>query len=146
MIRVVLSLIFAVFIGGTAFAGARPETLEELTHNLNIVLNEELDGKASLNGRLIVRVERASICKSAVWTQSNGVGSPLRRDLLEWDEMFNGDPRIGPRSYYMIFVYADHRSDDVVSMPLTAHPDRFEDTAGINLLSCQPQPKHHHRQ
>ena len=144
MIRVVLSLIFAVFISGTALAWAKPESLEELTHNLNIVLNEELDGKASLNGRLIVRVERASICKSAVWTQSNGVGSPLRRDLLEWDKMFNGDPRIGARSYYMMFVYADHRISDVVSLPLTEHPDRFDDTAGVNLLSCQP--KHHHRQ
>lgn len=143
MIRVVLSLIFTVFIGGTALAGAKPESLEELTHNLNIVLNEELDGKASLNGRLIVRVERASICKSAVWTQGNGVGSPLRRDLLEWDEMFNGDPRIEGLSYYLTFVYADHRSDNVVSMPLTAHPDRFEDTAGVNLISCQP--KRHHR-
>ncbi|MEN3167365.1 hypothetical protein [Gluconobacter sp. OJB] len=144
MIRVVLGLIFAIAIGGTAFAGAKPESLEELTHNLNIVLNEELDGKATLNGRLIVRVERASICKSAVWTQSNGAGSPLRRDLLEWDKMFDGDPSYDDQSYYMIFVYADHRSDDVVSMPLTAHPDRFEDSAGVNLMSCQP--KHHHRQ
>ena len=145
MIRVVLSLIFTVFISGTAFAGARPETLEELTHNLNIVLNEELDGKASLNGRLIVRVERASICKSAVWTQSNGVGSPLRHDLLEWDEMFNDNPWIDARFHYWKFVYADHRISDVISLPLTEHPDRFDDTATINLLSCQPQPKHHHR-
>ena len=143
MIRVFLSLIFAVAIGGAAFAGAKPESLEELTHNLNIVLNEELDGKASLNGRLIVRVERVSICKSAVWTQSNGVGSPLRRDLLEWDEMFDDNPWFDARFHYWKFVYADHRSDDVVSMPLTAHPDRFEDTAGVTLLSCQP--KQHHR-
>ncbi|AQU88395.1 hypothetical protein B0W47_14065 [Komagataeibacter nataicola] len=144
MIRaIILSLICAVFIGGTAHAGARPESLEELTYNLNTVLNEELDGKAFLNGRLIVRVERVSTCVSAVWTRSGDVGSPLRRDLLEWNKMFDGDPRIEAQSYYLTFVYADHRSDDVVSMPLTAHPDRFEDTAGVHLPSCQP--KRHHR-
>nr|WP_294917133.1 hypothetical protein [uncultured Neokomagataea sp.] len=139
MIHVVLSLIFAVFISGTALARAKPESLEELTHNLNIVLNEELDGKASLNGRLIVRVERASICKSAVWTQSNGAGSPLRRDLLEWDEMFDDNPWFDARFHYWKFVYADHRITDVISLPLTAHPDRFDDTAGVNLLSCLPK-------
>lgn len=143
MIRAILSLICAICLGGTALAGARPESLEELTYNGNTMFNEELDGKAFLNGRLIVRVERVSTCVSAVWTRSCGVGSPLLRDLLEWDKMFNGDPRIEDRSYYLTFVYADHRSDDVVSMPLTAHPDRFEDTAGVNLLSCQP--KRHHR-
>ncbi|MBF0875724.1 hypothetical protein HKD21_02540 [Gluconobacter cerevisiae] len=143
MIRVVLGLIFAIAIGGTAFAGAKPESLEELTHNLNIVLNEELDGKATLNGRLIVRVERASICKSAVWTQSNGVGSPLRRDLLEWDEMFDDNPWFDARFFHWGFVYHDHRINDVVSLPLTEHPDRFDDTAGVNLMSCQPK---HHRQ
>ncbi|MBS1075330.1 hypothetical protein JK176_10580 [Gluconobacter sp. Dm-73] len=143
MIRVFLSLIFAVAIGGTAFAGAKPESLEALTHNLNIVLNEELDRKASLNGRLIVRVERVSICKSAVWTQSNGVGSPLRRDLLEWDKMFDDNPWFDARLHYWKFVYVDHRINDVISLPLTAHPDRFDDTATINLLSCQP--KRHHR-
>ncbi|MFT8891500.1 MAG: hypothetical protein ABF888_06645 [Acetobacter papayae] len=144
MIRAILSLICALCIGGTAHAGTKPESLDELTYNLNTVLNEELDGKAFLNGRLIVRVERVSTCVSAVWTRSGDVGSPLRRDLLEWDKMFNGDPRIEAGSYYLTFVYADHRSDDVVSMPLTAHPDRFEDTAGVNLPSCQP--KQHHRQ
>ena len=144
MIRaIILSLICAVCIGGTAHADAKPESLEELTYNLNTVLNEELDGKAFLNGQLIVRVERVSTCVSAVWTRSGGVGSPLRRDLLEWDKMFNGDPRIEAQSYYLTFVYTDHRSDDVVSMPLTAHPDRFEDTAGVYLPSCQP--KRHHR-
>ncbi|WP_231945850.1 hypothetical protein [Acetobacter ghanensis] len=50
---------------------------------LNYNLNEELDGKAFLNGRLIVRVERVSTCVSAVSTRSGVVGSPLRRDLLE---------------------------------------------------------------
>ena len=143
MIRVILSLICALCIGGTAHAGTKPESLEELTYNLNRGLNEELDGKAFLNGRLIVRVERVSTCVSAVWTRSGDVGSPLRRDLLEWDKMFNGAPRIEAGFYYLTFVYADHRSDDVVSMPLTAHPDRFEDTAGVNLPSCQP--KQHHR-
>ncbi|WP_395371461.1 hypothetical protein [Komagataeibacter diospyri] len=144
MIRaIILSLICAVCIGGTAYAGARPESLEELTYNLNTVLNEELDEKAFLNGRLIVRVERVSTCVSAVWTRSGDVGSPLRRDLLEWNKMFDGDPRIEAQSYYLTFVYTDHRSDDVVSMPLTAHPDRFEDTAGVYLPSCQP--KRHHR-
>ncbi|MGG6429380.1 hypothetical protein ACQ5TV_05290 [Acetobacter ghanensis] len=110
---------------------------------LNYNLNEELDGKAFLNGRLIVRVERVSTCVSAVSTRTSVVGSPLRRDLLEWDKMFNGDPRIEAQSYYLTFVYADHRNDNVVSMPITAHPDRFEGTAAINLLSCQP--KQHHR-
>lgn len=57
--------------------------------------------------------------------------------------MFNGDPRIEAQSYYLTFVYADHRNDDVVSMPITAHPDRFEDTAAVNLLSCQPKQHHH---
>ncbi|MFT8676270.1 MAG: hypothetical protein ABF791_10425 [Acetobacter sp.] len=143
MIRAILYLICVVCVGGTALAGARPESLEELTYNLNTVLNEELDGKAFFNGRLIVRVERVSTCVSAVWTRSDGVGSPLRRDLLEWDKMFDGDPSNDARSYYLTFVYADHRSDDVVSMPLTAHPDRFEDSAGVYLPSCQP--KRHHR-
>jgi hypothetical protein len=143
MLRAILSLICAVCIGGTAHAGARPESLEEQSYNGNTMFNEELDGKAFLNGRLIVRVERVSTCVSAVWTRSGGVGSPLRRDLLEWDKMFNGDPSSDDRSCYLTFVYADHRSDDVVSMPLTAHPDRFEDTAGVTLLSCQP--KRHHR-
>ena len=143
MIRVILSLICVVCIGGTTLASARPESLEELTYNLNTVLNEELDGKAFLNGRLIVRVERVSTCVSAVWTRSGDVGSPLRRDLLEWDKMFDGDPRIEAQSYYLTFVYTDHRSDDVVSMPLTADPDRFEDSAGVYLPSCQP--KRHRR-
>ncbi|GAN87660.1 hypothetical protein LU298_05585 [Komagataeibacter intermedius] len=144
MIRaIILSLICAVCIGGIAYAGARPESLEELTYNLNTVLNEELDERAFLNGRLIVHVERVSTCVSAVWTRSGDVGSPLRRDLLEWNKMFDGDPRIEAQSYYLTFVYTDHRSDDVVSMPLTAHPDRFEDTAGVYLPSCQP--KRHHR-
>ena len=143
MIRAILSLICAVCIGGTAHAGARPESLEELTFNGNTMFNEELDGKAFLNGRLIVRVEHVSTCVSAVWTRSDGVGSPLRRDVLEWDKMFDGDPSNDARSYYLTFIYTDHRSDDVVSMPLAAHPDRFEDTAGVNLLSCQP--KRHRR-
>ncbi|MFT9016050.1 MAG: hypothetical protein ABF990_09985 [Acetobacter sp.] len=143
MIRAILYLICVVCVGGTALAGARPESLEELTYNLNTMFNEELDGKAFLNGRLIVRVERVSTCVSAVWTRSGDVGSPLRRDLLEWDKMFNGDPRIEAQSYYLTFVYADHRSDDVVSMPLTAHPDDFEDTAAVTVLSCDP--KRHHR-
>ncbi|MCP1214035.1 hypothetical protein [Acetobacter okinawensis] len=143
MIRAILSLICVIYSGGTALAAARPESLEELTYNLNTVLNEELDGKAFLNGRLIARVERVATCVSAVWTHSGGIGSPLRRDLLEWNEMFNGDPRIEDRSYYLTFVYTAHRNDDVVSMPLTAHPDRFEDTAGVYLPSCQP--KRHHR-
>ncbi|GCD52013.1 hypothetical protein [Acetobacter pasteurianus] len=143
MIRALLSLICAICIGGTAHADAKPESLEELTYNLNTVLNEELDGKAFLNGRLIVRVERVATCVSAVWTRSGGVGSPLRRDLLEWDKMFDGDPRIEAQFYYLTFVYADHRNDDVVSMPLTAHPDRFEDSAGVYLPSCEP--KRHHR-
>ncbi|MGF1276014.1 hypothetical protein [Acetobacter pasteurianus] len=143
MIRALLSLICAICIGGTAHAGAKSESLEELTYNLNTVFNEELDGKAFLNGRLIVRVERVATCVSAVWTRSGGVGSPLRRDLLEWDKMFDGDPRIEAQSYYLTFVYADHRSDDVVSMSLMAHPDRFEDTAAVTLLSCEP--KRHHR-
>ncbi|GBR45733.1 hypothetical protein AA11825_0128 [Acetobacter pomorum DSM 11825] len=143
MIRALLSLICAIYIGGTAHADAKPESLEELTDNLNTVLNEELDGKAFLNGRLIVRVERVSTCVSAVWTRSGGVGSPLRRDLLEWDKMFDGDPWTKAQSYYLTFVYTDHRSDDVVSMPLMAHPDRFEDTAGVYLPSCEP--KRHHR-
>ncbi|MFT8418634.1 MAG: hypothetical protein ABF636_07375, partial [Acetobacter sp.] len=95
-----------------------------------------------LNGRLIVRVERVSTCVSAVWTRSSDVGSPLRRNLLEWDKMFNGDPRVEGQSYYLTFVYADHRSNDVVSMPLTAHPERFEDTAGVTLMSCQPKRRH----
>ncbi|GAA3659370.1 MULTISPECIES: hypothetical protein [Acetobacter] len=144
MLRAILSLICAICIGGTAHAGARPQSLEELTHNGNTMFNEELDGKAFLNGRLIVRVERVSPCVSAVWTRSGDVGSPLRRDLLEWNKMFNGDPSTDDQSYYLTFVYADHRSDDVVSMPLTAHPERFEDTAGVYLPSCQPQ-QHHHR-
>ena len=143
MIRALLSLICAICIGGTAHADAKPESLEELTYNLNTVLNEELDGKAFLNGRLIVRVERVATCVSAVWTRSGGGGSALRRDLLEWDKMFNGDPWTKAQSYYLTFVYADHRSDDVVSMPLTAHPDRFEDSAGVYLPSCEP--KRHHR-
>lgn len=143
MIRAILSLICAICIGGTAHADARLESSEELTYNLNTRFNDELDGKAFLNGRLIVRVERVSTCVSAVWTRSSDVGSPLRRDLLEWDKMFNGDPRIEAQSYYLTFVYTDHRSDDVVSMPLTARPDRFEDTAGVYLPSCQP--KQHHR-
>ncbi|GCD52014.1 hypothetical protein [Acetobacter pasteurianus] len=143
MIRALLSLICAICIGGTAHADAKPESLEELTYNLNTVLNEELDGKAFLNGRLIVRVERVATCVSAVWTRSGGGGSALRRDLLEWDKMFNGDPWTKAQSYYLTFVYADHRSDDVVSMSLTAHPDHFEDSASINLLSCEP--KRHHR-
>ena len=143
MIRAILSLICAVCISGTAYAGTRPGSLEEQSYNGNTMFNEELDGKAFLNGRLIVRVERVSTCVSAVWTRSDGVGSPLRRDLLEWDKMFDGDPRIEAQSYYLTFVYTDHRSDDVVSMPLTAHPDRFEDTAGVYLPSCQP--KQHHR-
>ena len=143
MIRAILSLICAVCIGGTAHADAKPETLEELSYNGNTMFNEELDGKALLNGRLIVRVESVSPCVSAVWTRSGDVGSPLRRDLLEWDKMFDSDPRVEGQSYYLTFVYADHRSDDVVSMPLTAHPDHFEDTAGVTLTSCQP--KRHHR-
>ena len=142
MLRTILSLICAVCIGGTALAGTRPESLEEQSYNGNTMFNEELDGKAFLKGRLIVRVERVSICVSAVWTRSGGVGSPLRRDLLEWDKMFDGDPRIEGQSYYLTFVYADHRSDDVVSMPLTAQPERFEDTAGVYLPSCQPKPHH----
>ncbi|PHY93718.1 hypothetical protein CSR02_10040, partial [Acetobacter pomorum] len=101
MIRALLSLICAIYIGGTAHADAKPESLEELTDNLNTVLNEELDGKAFLNGRLIVRVERVSTCVSAVWTRSGGVGSPLRRDLLEWDKMFDGDPWTKAQSYYL---------------------------------------------
>ncbi|QEO17946.1 hypothetical protein [Acetobacter vaccinii] len=143
MLRVILSLICVVCIGGTALAGARPQSLEELSYNGNTMFNEELDGKAFLNRRLIVRVERVSPCVSAVWTRSGDVGSPLRRDLLEWDKMFDSDPSSDDRSYYLTFVYADHRSDDVVSMPLTAHPDHFEDTAGVSLLSCQPK-RHHH--
>ncbi|MCH4143426.1 hypothetical protein [Acetobacter peroxydans] len=143
MLRPILSLICAVCIGGTALAGTRPESLEEQSYNGNTMFNEELDGKAFLNGRLIVRVERVSTCVSAVWTRSGGVESPLRRDLLEWDKMFDADPSNDDRSYYLTFVYADHRSDDVVSMPLTAHPDDFEDTASVTLLSCQP--KRHHR-
>jgi hypothetical protein len=142
MLRTILSLICAVCIGGTAHAGTRPESLEEQSYNDNTIFNEELDGKAFLNGRLIVRVERVSTCVSAVWTRSDGVGSPLRRDLLKWNKMFNGDPRIEGQSYYLTFVYADHRRDDVVSMPLTAHPDHFEDTAGVTLLSCQPKRRH----
>ncbi|MFT9408277.1 hypothetical protein [Acetobacter fabarum] len=143
MSRAILSLICAICIGGTAHADARPESLEALTYNLNTRFNDELDGKAFLNGRLIVRVERVSTCVSAVWTRSSDVGSPLRRDLLEGDKMFNGDPRIEAQSYYLTFVYTDHRSDDVVSMPLTARPDRFEDTACVYLPLCQP--KQHHR-
>ena len=143
MMRALLSLICAICIGGTAHADAKPESLEEQSYNGNMMLNEELDGKAFLNGRLIVRVERVATCVSAVWTRSGGVGSALRRDLLEWDKMFNGDPWTKAQSYYLTFVYTDHRSDDVVSMPLTAHPDRFEDTAAVTLLSCQP--KRHHR-
>jgi hypothetical protein len=142
MTRTILSLICAICIGGTTHADARPESLEELTYNLNTRFNDELDGKAFLNGRLIERVERVSACVSAVWTRSGGVGSPLRRDLLEWDKMFDGDPWIEGQSYYLTFVYADHRSDDVVSMPLTAQPERFEDTAGVYLPSCQPKPHH----
>ena len=57
MIRAPLSLICAICIGGTAHAGAKPESLEELTYNGNTMFNEELDGKAFLNGRLIVRVD-----------------------------------------------------------------------------------------
>ena len=143
MMRALLSLVCAICIGGTAHADAKPESLEELSYNGNMMLNEELDGKAFLNGRLIVRVERVATCVSAVWTRSGGVGSALRRDLLEWDKMFNGDPWTKAQSYYLTFVYADHRSDDVVSMPLTAHPDRFEDSAGVYLPSCEP--KRHHR-
>lgn len=90
-----------------------------------------------------MRVERVATCVSAVWTRSGGVGSPLRRDLLEWDKMFNGNPWTKAQSYYLTFVYTDHRSDDVVSMPLTAHPDYFEDTAAVTLLSREP--KRHHR-
>lgn len=142
MIRAILNLICAVCICGTAHAGTKPESLEEQSYNGNTMFNEELDGKAFLNGRLIVRVERVSTCVSAVWTRSDGVGSPLRRDLLEWDKMFNGDPSNDARSYYLTFVYADHRSDDVVSMPLTAHPDNFEDTAGVTVLSCDPKRSH----
>ncbi|KAA8384132.1 hypothetical protein FKW31_13255 [Acetobacter sp. DmW_136] len=143
MIRAILSLICAVCIGGTAHAGTKPESLEEQSYYGNTMFNEELDGKAFLNGRLIMRVERVSTCVSAVWTRSNGVGSPLRRDLLEWNKMFDGDPSNDDQSYYLRFVYADHRrSDDVVSMPLTAHPDDFEDTAGVTLLSCQPKQRH----
>lgn len=143
MLRAILSLICGIYIGGTALAGTKPESLEEQSYNGNTMFNEELDGKAFLNGRLIVRVERVSTCVSAVWTRSDDVGSPLRRDLLEWNKMFNGDPSTDDQSYYLTFVYADHRNDDIVSMPLTAHPDHFEDTAGVALLSCQP--KRHHR-
>ena len=143
MMRALLSLICAICIGGTAHADAKPESLEEQSYNGNMMLNEELDGKAFLNGRLIVRVERVATCVSAVWTRSGGVGSALRRDLLEWDKMFNGDPWTKAQSYYLTFVYTDHRNDDVVSMPLTAHPDRFEDSAGVYLPSCEP--KRHHR-
>jgi hypothetical protein len=142
MLRAILSLICAVCISGTAHAGTKPESLEEQSYNGNTMFNEELDGKAFLNGRLIVRVERISTCVSAVWTRSGGGGSPLRRDLLEWDKMFDADPSSDDRSYYLTFVYADHRSDDVVSMPLTAHPDNFEDTAAVTLLSCQPKRRH----
>ena len=143
MMRALLSLICAICIGGTAHADAKPVSLEEQSYNGNTMFNEELDGKAFLNGRLIVRVERVATCVSAVWTRSGGVGSALRRDLLEWDKMFNGDPWTKAQSYYLTFVYTDHRSDDVVSMPLMAHPDYFEDTAAVTLLSCQP--KRHHR-
>jgi len=143
MIRVVLSLVCAICIGSAAHAAARPETLEELTYNLNIVLNEQLDGKAFLNGRPIVRVERVATCASAIWTRSGGVGSTLRRDLLEWNRMFNGIPRSDDRFYTMTFIYADHRSGDIVSIPLKEHPERFDDSASINLLSCQPRQRHH---
>lgn len=143
MILAVLSLIRAVCTGGTALADAKPDSLEEQSYNGNTMFNEELDGKAFLNGRLIVRVERVSTCVSAVWTCSGNDGSPLRRDLLEWDKMFDGDPSNDARSYYLRCVYVDHRSDDVVSMPLTAHPDDFEDTAGVTVLSCDQ--KRHHR-
>ncbi|MFT8371745.1 MAG: hypothetical protein ABF569_08370 [Acetobacter sp.] len=98
MLRTILSLICAVCISGTAYAGTKPESLEEQSYNGNTMFNEELDGKAFLNGRLIVRVERISTCVSAVWTRSNGVGSPLRRDLLEWDKMFDADPSNDARS------------------------------------------------
>ncbi|GBQ37035.1 hypothetical protein [Acetobacter fabarum] len=50
MIRAILSLICAICIGGTAHADAKPESLEELTYNLNTRFNDELDGKAFLNG------------------------------------------------------------------------------------------------
>ena len=78
MLRAILSLICAVCIGGTAHAGARPESLEELTYNLNTRFNDELDGKAFLNGRLIVRVERVSTCVSAVWTRNITLGGSAR--------------------------------------------------------------------
>ncbi|ARW46745.1 MULTISPECIES: hypothetical protein [Acetobacter] len=92
MMRALLSLICAICIGGTAHADAKPVSLEEQSYNGNTMFNEELDGKAFLNGRLIGRVGRVATCVSAVWTRSGGVGSPLRRDLLEWDKMFNGEP------------------------------------------------------
>ncbi|PHY93358.1 hypothetical protein CSR02_10130, partial [Acetobacter pomorum] len=101
MIRALLSLMCAICIGGTAHAGAKPESLEEQSYNGNTMFNEELDGKAFLNGRLIVRVARVSTCVSAVWTRSGGVGSPLQRDLLEWDKMFDGDPWTKAQSYYL---------------------------------------------
>ncbi|WP_338333674.1 hypothetical protein [Acetobacter sp. LMG 32666] len=107
MIRAILSLICAVCISCAAYAGTKPESLEEQSYNGNTMFNEELDGKAFLNGRLIVRVERISTCVSAVWTRSDGIGSPLRRDLLEWDKMFDADPSNDARSYYLTFVYAD---------------------------------------
>lgn len=83
MMRALLSLICAICIGGTAHADAKPESLEEQSYNGNMMLNEELDGKAFLNGRLIGRVGRVATYVSAIWTRSGGGGSALRRDLLE---------------------------------------------------------------
>ncbi|GAN82572.1 hypothetical protein Gaha_0024_001 [Novacetimonas hansenii JCM 7643] len=40
--------------------GHQAGVLEELSYNGNTMFNEELNGKAFLNGRLIVRVARVS--------------------------------------------------------------------------------------
>jgi hypothetical protein len=143
MRRLALSAGCAVAFGGTALASDKPESFDRvLSYRANTMFNEELDGKAFLNGRAIVRVERVSPCVSSVWTRSGDAMSPLRRDLLEWDKMQDGDPHDDDHSYRLEFVYADHRDTDVVSMPKTAHPNHFEDTAGVSLMSCQPD-RHH---
>ena len=100
-------MLCVIYIGDIAHTDTKPKSLKEVTCNLNTRFSDELNGKAFLNRRLIVRVERVS----AVWTRNSGNGSPLRRDLLEWDKMFDATPSNDARFYYLTFIYADHRSE-----------------------------------
>jgi len=124
----------------------KPESFDNiLSYRLNTVLNKELANRGWLNNRPIYRTERVAPCITAVWTTPPNASGPLRRDLLHWDKLVDGDPSDNGHYYWIDFVYDNAKPNgEIVAIPFKDDPklefgykDSLMATTSVLLLTCQ---------